>query len=173
MESWSSLLKILQWKTLIEPNKPQERHRARESFHLYLSSSRYVPFEKDVRECSVSSWVPQHLHAGILGLALCVAFELEEGIEASLSCEVWILANRIWSHYNTGTFSLVQSNHLWLNYYPCRSFDELDEMLETERSLFHVSFEVSEATLRRCLGFAIYASEQRMTKVLFANMNCP
>lgn len=121
----------------------------------------------------VSFWVPQHLHAGILGLALCVAFELEEGIEASLSCEVWVLGNRIWSNYSTGTFSLVLSDHLWLNYFPCCSFDELDEMLETERSLFQVSFEVSEATLRRCLGFALYASEQRMTKVLFANMNCP
>lgn len=47
------------------------------------------------QECSVSFWVPQHLHADVLGLTFCVAFELKEGIQASLSCEVRVLVDPI------------------------------------------------------------------------------
>ncbi|KAK3416351.1 hypothetical protein EUGRSUZ_H01848 [Eucalyptus grandis] len=111
---------VWEWKNLIEPNKSQKRHRAwgkLPSVFGNLSNSCYVPFEKDVREwvttwilyfleerfyaglskveCPVSFWVPQHLHADVLGLTFCVAFELKEGIQASLSCEVRVLVDPI------------------------------------------------------------------------------
>lgn len=53
MESWSSLLKILQWKNLIEPNKSQKRRRAWGSYRLYLEICQ-IPVMDHLRRMFVS-----------------------------------------------------------------------------------------------------------------------
>ncbi|KAF8039617.1 hypothetical protein BT93_B1978 [Corymbia citriodora subsp. variegata] len=115
-------------------------------------------FYHQSQEHPISFWVPRDLHADFLGLAICVAFGLEEGIEASVSCGLDILVNHAICHRDSITLSSLQSDHLWFKYVPRFLFLNLDETLETEWICFQISFKVSGATVRRC-GFRLICKQ--------------
>ncbi|KAK3431496.1 hypothetical protein EUGRSUZ_E03071 [Eucalyptus grandis] len=73
------------------------------------------------KEGSISFMVPQYLYNKFLGLALCFVLGLEEGKVVDASCQVQIFVNGKNLLLYGRIFYSVESDHVWLIYFPRRN----------------------------------------------------
>lgn len=103
--------------------------------------------------------VPQYLYNKFLGLALCFVLGLEEGKVVDASCQVQIFVNGKNLLLYGRIFYSVESDHVWLIYFPRRNLKNVEEHLRNDWSHFEVCLRVSEVSLKKH-GFRLVCVEQ-------------
>lgn len=114
-------------------------------------------------EGPISFKVPKDLYDKFLGLALCVVLGLEEGKVVGVSCEIQILVNGKTVEWYTRCLHSMESDHVWLDYYPRsslwevepeRSLWKVERYLQNDWSHFQVHLRLSKGSIKKC-GFRL------------------
>ncbi|KAK3416439.1 hypothetical protein EUGRSUZ_H02187 [Eucalyptus grandis] len=121
-------------------------------------------------EGPISFKVPKDLYDKFLGLALCVVLGLEEGKVDGVTFEVIILVNGGTVESYTRCLHSMESDHVWLEYYPRSSLWEVENSsrtslwkveryLQNDWSHFHVHLRDSTGSIKKC-GFRLICQQQ-------------
>lgn len=125
------------------------------------------------KEGSMSFLVPQDLCDKFLGLALCVVLGLEEGKVADALCEVKIsveiyIDGQMRTSCSRWFFSL-ESDHVWLQYFPRSSLWEGKKLLQNDWSHFKVCLEALNGSIKKCGFRPICEQHEDHTRVILQN----
>ncbi|KAK3416330.1 hypothetical protein EUGRSUZ_H01803 [Eucalyptus grandis] len=121
-------------------------------------------------EGPISFKVPKDLYDKFLGLALCVVLGLEEGKVVGVSCEIQIIVNGKSVRSYTRCLHSLESDHVWLEYYPRSSLWEVEKYprtslwkveryLQNDWSHFQVHLRLSKGSIKKC-GFRLICQQQ-------------
>ncbi|XP_030458788.2 disease resistance protein Roq1-like isoform X2 [Syzygium oleosum] len=112
------------------------------------------------KEDSISFMVPRDLYDKFLGLALCVVLGLEEGKMVYASCNIQIFVNgrRVIS-LEENVFYSLESDNVWLIYFPRPQLFEVEKHLRNEESLFQVCLRPWGASIKKW-GFRLICEQQ-------------
>lgn len=108
---------------------------------------------------SISFMVPKDLYDKFLGLALCVVLGLEEGKEVDTSCETQIFVNGQRVFWPRRFFYSLESDHVWIRYFPRRLLRGVDKLLRDDWSHFQVCLRPWKGSLKKC-GFRLICENQ-------------
>ncbi|KAI6680700.1 hypothetical protein NL676_034581, partial [Syzygium grande] len=111
------------------------------------------------KEDSISFMIPQDLYDKFLGLALCVVLGLEEGKVVDASCEIQIFVNGRRVIWQETAFYSLESDNVWLRYFPRPQLYEVEKDLRDEWSQFQVSLRPSRASVKKC-GFRLICAQR-------------
>ncbi|XP_048133487.1 TMV resistance protein N-like [Rhodamnia argentea] len=106
----------------------------------------------------ISFMVPRNLEYKLLGLALCVVLGLEEGKEVNASCEIQMFVNSKRMFCQSHFFYSLESNHVWLTYFPRRMLFGVGELLRNDWSQVRVCLTPSKVILKKC-GFRLICKQ--------------